>query len=110
LQKTPQILQSPSWRLAFFPRRMQRVCEYVFRPSPQHLLTPGIFFRAGCSVYDGFAKLSVVMHEFIPKAGYSKPGEGGMGRMNQYLRDVVRAHAINRSIRVRKWLLLPSQF
>ena len=48
------------------------------------------FFRAGCSVYDGFAKLSVEMHEFIPKAGYSKPGEGGMGRMNQYLRDMVR--------------------
>ena len=42
-------------------------------------------------MYDGFAKLSVEMHEFIPKAGYSKPGEGGMGRMNQYLRDMVRA-------------------
>ena len=40
-------------------------------------------------VYDGFATLADKIKDFVPVAGYSKAGEGGMSRMQQYLRDIM---------------------
>jgi len=53
----------------------------------------------GHAVYDGFTELAVKMHEFIPKAGYSKPGEGGLSRMQQYLRDLITHFESVRAVR-----------
>lgn len=50
-------------------------------------------------VYDGFSTLAAKMNEFGPVAGYAKPGEGGMSRLQQYLRDVMNHFENVRAVR-----------
>jgi hypothetical protein len=50
-------------------------------------------------VYDGFSALAAKMNEFGPIAGYSKPGEGGMSRLQMYLRDVMNYFENVRAVR-----------
>ncbi|EKX51978.1 hypothetical protein GUITHDRAFT_161484 [Guillardia theta CCMP2712] len=45
--------------------------------------------EAGHVIYDGFSALAQKMKEFLPRTGYSKPGEGGLSRMQMYLRDLM---------------------
>ena len=40
-------------------------------------------------VYDGFTALAKKMSDFTTHASYEKPGEGGLSRMNLYLRDIM---------------------
>ena len=50
-------------------------------------------------VYDGFSTLAAKMNEFGPLAGYAKAGEGGMSRLQQYLRDVMNHFENVRAVR-----------
>eukprot|EP00960_Hanusia_phi_P066351 766380-Hanusia_phi.AAC.2 len=45
--------------------------------------------EAGHVIYDGFSALAQKMKDFLPRTGYSKPGEGGLSRMQMYLRDLM---------------------
>jgi len=55
--------------------------------------------EAGHVVYDGFSVLAAKISEFTPQANYSKPGEGGLSRMNLYLRDIMLHFETVRAVR-----------
>eukprot|EP00287_Rhodomonas_sp_CCMP768_P011017 CAMPEP_0196743022 /NCGR_PEP_ID=MMETSP1091-20130531/50259_1 /TAXON_ID=302021 /ORGANISM="Rhodomonas sp., Strain CCMP768" /LENGTH=309 /DNA_ID=CAMNT_0042089249 /DNA_START=8 /DNA_END=934 /DNA_ORIENTATION=- len=55
--------------------------------------------ETGHCVYDGFTALAEKMREFVPKSGYSKPGEGGLSRMQLYLRDMINDFEQMRAVR-----------
>mmetsp|Transcript_1543 Transcript_1543/g.3516 ORF Transcript_1543/g.3516 Transcript_1543/m.3516 type:complete len:336 (+) Transcript_1543:161-1168(+) len=55
--------------------------------------------ETGHSVYDGFTALAEKMGEFVPNTGYSKPGEGGLSRMQLYLRDMINDFEQLRAVR-----------
>ena len=48
------------------------------------------YTHKGHVVYDGFASLAMKIKDFTPHASYTKPGEGGLSRMNLYLRDIMQ--------------------
>jgi hypothetical protein len=50
-------------------------------------------------VYDGFSSFSVLINEFGPEAGFAKGGEGGMSRMQLYLRLMMQQFEDLRAIR-----------
>jgi hypothetical protein len=66
--------------------------EYYFR----HPSRPE---ECGNVVYDGFATLARKMNDFGPAAGFTKGGEGGMGRMAAYLQEMMRSFEGVRAIR-----------
>lgn len=84
-------------------------CEQVssgFSPSAWHEKTGTDAARCfqrtpetGHSVYDGFTALAEKMGEFVPNTGYSKPGEGGLSRMQLYLRDMINDFEQLRAVR-----------
>ena len=54
-----------------------------------YLRSPKHSKEAGHVVYDGFAALADKIKAFTPQASYTKPGEGGLSRLNLYLRDIM---------------------
>lgn len=55
--------------------------------------------EAGHVVYDGFTALALKTRELLPKTGYSKPGEGGLSRLQVYIRDMMSDFEELRAVR-----------
>mmetsp|Transcript_5568 Transcript_5568/g.13327 ORF Transcript_5568/g.13327 Transcript_5568/m.13327 type:complete len:331 (-) Transcript_5568:132-1124(-) len=55
--------------------------------------------EAGHVVYDGFTAISLKIRDLLAKTGYSKPGEGGLSRLQVYLRDMMANFEEVRAVR-----------
>eukprot|EP00802_Teleaulax_amphioxeia_P010920 Tamp_10950.p1 GENE.Tamp_10950~~Tamp_10950.p1 ORF type:complete len:290 (+),score=51.82 Tamp_10950:877-1746(+) len=64
-----------------------------------YLRSPKHSKEAGHVVYDGFTALAKKMSDFTTHASYEKPGEGGLSRMNLYLRDIMTDFETVRAVR-----------
>eukprot|EP00292_Cryptomonas_paramecium_P013545 CAMPEP_0113670346 /NCGR_PEP_ID=MMETSP0038_2-20120614/5086_1 /TAXON_ID=2898 /ORGANISM="Cryptomonas paramecium" /LENGTH=217 /DNA_ID=CAMNT_0000586353 /DNA_START=182 /DNA_END=832 /DNA_ORIENTATION=- /assembly_acc=CAM_ASM_000170 len=51
------------------------------------------------TVYDGFTTLAEKVNQLVPAAGYTKSGEGGMSRLQQYVRDLINHFENARAVR-----------
>ena len=65
----------------------------------QHYLRHSPTAESAHVVYDGFSALAMKMDEFGLQAGYDKAGEGGMSRMQHFLRDLMSHFENVRAVR-----------